>query len=139
MCHTSYITVHCTQSVLYCVHNIVPWEHFSNISTKFKPPPFASICCCYSDPPLLSAKTLFNAARQCYFEMKPNKEPCFSILSIIILCLRPFFIFVYSVFSFGVLYREHSQLAFDCVVIACSLESIRPGLVQGCKAPNGVG
>ena len=27
----------------------------------------------------------------------------------------------------------------DCVFIACSLESIMPGLVQGCKAPNGVG
>ena len=29
--------------------------------------------------------------------------------------------------------------AFDSVIIACSLESIRPCLVQGCKAPNGVG
>ena len=27
----------------------------------------------------------------------------------------------------------------DYVVIACSLESIRQGLVQGYKAPNGVG
>ena len=34
---------------------------------------------------------------------------------------------------------EHSQLVFEYVVIACSLESTRPGLVQGCKAPNGVG
>ena len=102
MCHTSYITVHCTQSVLYCVHNIVPWEHFSNISTKFKPPPFASICRCYTDPPLLSAKTLFNVARQCYFEMKTNKEPCFSILSIIILCPYPTspFLFPFSPFPF---------------------------------------
>ena len=41
-----------------------------------------------------------------------------------------------KVFPLGVLYPEHSQLAFDCAVIACSLESIRPGLVQGCKAPN---
>ena len=39
----------------------------------------------------------------------------------------------------GVLYPEHLQLAFDCVIIAGSLESIRPGLYQGCKAPNGVG
>ena len=46
---------------------------------------------------------------------------------------------VYTVFPLGMLYPEHSQLAFDCVVFACSLESIRPGLVQGCKAPNGVG
>ena len=53
--------------------------------------------------------------------------------------LRPFFIIVYTAFPLGVLYPEHSQLAFDCVIIACSLESIRPGLVQGCKAPNGVG
>ena len=49
------------------------------------------------------------------------------------------FIFLCTVFPLGVLYPEHSQLVFDCVVIACSLESIRPGLVQGCKAPNGVG
>ena len=52
---------------------------------------------------------------------------------------KAFFIFVYTVFPLGVLYPEHSQLAFDCVVIACSLESIKPGLVQGFKAPNGVG
>ena len=36
-------------------------------------------------PPLPSAKRFFNAARQCYFEMKTNKEPFFSILSSIIL------------------------------------------------------
>ena len=53
--------------------------------------------------------------------------------------LRPFTFCVYTVFSLGMLYLEHWQLAFDCVIIACSLESIRPGLVQGCKAPNGVG
>ena len=52
--------------------------------------------------------------------------------------LRPFS-FLCTVFTLGVLYPEHLQLAFDCVVIACSLESIRPGLVQGCKTPNGVG
>ena len=40
--------------------------------------------------------------------------------------------------TLGVLYPEHSQLSFDCVIIACSLQSIRPGLVHGCKAPNGV-
>ena len=44
-------------------------------------------------------------------------------------------IFVDTLFPLGVLYLEHSKLAFDCVVIASSLESIRPGLVQGCKAP----
>ena len=38
-----------------------------------------------------------------------------------------------TMFSLGVLYLEHSQLAFDCVLIACSLESIRPGLVKGCN------
>ena len=31
-------------------------------------------------------------------------------------------------FPLQVLYPEHSQLAFDCVNIACSLESIRPGI-----------
>ena len=47
--------------------------------------------------------------------------------------------FVNNVFKLVVLYPEHSQLVFDCVVIACSIESIRQGLVQGCKAPNSVG
>ena len=36
-------------------------------------------------PPLLYARRFFNAAWQCYFEMKTNKEPYFSILSSIIL------------------------------------------------------
>ena len=49
----------------------------------------------------------------------------------------PFHFCVYcEVSKSGVLYPK---LAFDCVLIACSLESIRPGLVQGYKAPNGVG
>ena len=50
-----------------------------------------------------------------------------------------FLIFVYTVFTLGLLYPEHLPLAFDCVVIACSLKCIRKGLVQGCKASNGVG
>ena len=45
-----------------------------------------------------------------------------------------------SVFPLGVLYLEHSELAFlDCVIIACRLESSRPDPVQGCKDSNGVG
>ena len=51
----------------------------------FHPPGPLHIFLHDTDPPLLSAKKLFNAMRQCYFEMKPNKEPCFSILSIILL------------------------------------------------------
>ena len=39
-------------------------------------------------PPLPSARRFFNVVQQCYFEMKTNKEPCFSILSIIILCIQ---------------------------------------------------
>ena len=50
-----------------------------------------------------------------------------------------FFFCVFTVFPLEVIYLEYMQLAFDCIVIACSLESIRPGLVQGCKAPDGVG
>ena len=46
---------------------------------------------------------------------------------------------MYTIFPLGVLYLEHWQLAFDFVVIACSLDSIRLGLVQGCKAPNVLG
>ena len=49
------------------------------------------------------------------------------------------FLCTYTVFSLGVLYLEHLQLAFDCVFIPYRLESIRQGLVQGCKAPNVVG
>ena len=49
------------------------------------------------------------------------------------------FNFMYTVFPLGVSYPEDSQLAFDFVVIACSEDSNRPGLVQGCKAPNVVG
>ena len=41
----------------------------------------------YTHPPLLSARRFLNAVRQCYFEMKTNKELYFSILSSIILCL----------------------------------------------------
>ena len=44
-------------------------------------------------PPLLSARRFFNAARQCYFDMKRNKEPCFSILSSIFLWTN---IYIYS-------------------------------------------
>ena len=40
-------------------------------------------------------------------------------------------------FLFVVLGPEPGIL--DCVLIVCRIESIRPGLVQGCKAPNGVG
>ena len=46
---------------------------------------------------------------------------------------------MYTVFPLGVLYLEHLQLAFDFFVIACSLDSISPGIVQGCKAPHVVG
>ena len=47
------------------------------------------------------------------------------------------FHFMKTVFPLALLYPEHSQQAFDFVVIACSLDSIRPAL--GCKAPNVVG
>ena len=49
------------------------------------------------------------------------------------------FNFIYTVFLLGVLYPEQSQLAFGCVVIACSLESVRRGLVQDFLASNDVG
>ena len=67
-------------------HEIKNFEKFCNITkTKILQPP-----CPYSytatHPPLSSARRFFNAARQCYFEMKTNTEPYFSILSSIILC-----------------------------------------------------
>ena len=53
--------------------------------------------------------------------------------------VRPFSFYVYHISIGSVVYREHLQLAFDFVVIACSLDTIRPGLIQDCKAPNVVG
>ena len=50
--------------------------------------------------------------------------------------LRPFHFDVYHI-SIGSVVS--GTLAFDFVLIACSLDSIRLGLVQGCKAPNVVG
>ena len=44
--------------------------------------------------------------------------------------------YIYTLYPLGVLYLEHSQLSFDSVAIACRLESFRPGLIQGGKAPN---
>ena len=67
------------------------------ISQKFrtitKPKTFAATLLLYNllsatHPPLPSAKKFFIAAQQCYFEMKTNKEPYFSILSSIILWYR---------------------------------------------------
>ena len=49
------------------------------------------------------------------------------------------FICVYTVYRTSIGSVVSATIAFDCVVIACSLESIRPGLVQGCKVPYGVG
>ena len=44
-----------------------------------------TICHLLLNPPLPSTRRFFNAVRQCYFDMKTNKEPCFSILSSIFL------------------------------------------------------
>ena len=40
-----------------------------------------------------------------------------------------YFVYTRTIFPLGVLYPGHSQLAFDCVIMACSSESIRPGLL----------
>ena len=68
-------------------------ENFTKISRNYKNENFAATQLLHNlpyatHPPLLSAKRFFNAARQCYFDMKTIKEPCFSILSIIILCSK---------------------------------------------------
>ena len=52
--------------------------------------------------------------------------------------LGPFPFYVYCI-SIGSVVSGTLATAFDCVVIACSLDSIRPGLVQGYKAPKVVG
>ena len=61
-----------------------------NTKLKFLQQPYSyTICRFATHPPLPSAKRFFNAAQQCYFDMKTNKEQCFSILSFIILCVIP--------------------------------------------------
>ena len=60
------------------------------------------------------------------------------LLFVLIKIVAFLFFYVFRISIVNVV-SEHSQLAFDCVIIACSFESIRPGLVQGCKAPNGGG
>ena len=66
-------------------------QHQIKIFTKLRKWKF----CCHPTPtqsavstqtPLLSARRFFNVAQQCYFEMKTNTEPYFSILSSIVLC-----------------------------------------------------
>ena len=111
MCHTSYITVHCTQSVLCRVYTtLYPGNTSATYLQNLNHPPLGQSALCYTDPPLLSAKTLFNAARQCSLEMKTNKELCFSILSIIILwsgcnsigfCARHIQLHTYTLYSTG--------------------------------------
>ena len=73
----------------------------------------------------------------CNFTRILNSRNLWTFLILLFFCgLMPFHFCVYcEVSKLGVLYPE---LAFDCVLIACSLESIRPGLVQGYKAPNGI-
>ena len=53
-------------------------------------------------------------------------------------CLRLFFIYVYHIFIGSVVqYMEQPLLAcFAVSSLLAAYESIRPGLVQGCKAPN---
>ena len=66
--------------------------------------------------------------------------------------LLPFYLtnqtFVCGLFHICVLYHISLERVvsgtlatdiFDCVIIASSLKSIRPGLVHGCKAPHSVG
>ena len=65
-------------------------KNFAKISRNYKNENFAATLLLHNlpsatHPPLPSARRFFNAVRQCYFEMKPNKELCISILSIIIL------------------------------------------------------
>ena len=47
--------------------------------------------------------------------------------------------FIFCVYHISIGSFVSVTLATDCVIIACSLEFIRPGLVQGCKATIGVG
>ena len=86
----------------------------------------------------------FNKAKLFFFYCKIFKNLSHRRQQSFFVALGLFYIHISmcTIFPLGVLYPEHSQLAFltvQCVVIVCSLESIRPGLVQGCKDPNGVG
>ena len=65
-------------------------KNFAKISRNYENENFAATLLLHNlpsatYPPLPSARRFFNAVWQCYFEMKPNKGPCFSILSFIIL------------------------------------------------------
>ena len=80
-------------------------------------------------PPIITRQTLLF-----YAFYSTMKMMVFSFLQL--LFYVAFFIFMFTIFPLKVLYPEHSQLPFDCAVIACSSESIRPGVVQGCKALN---
>ena len=62
-------------------------------------------------------------------QVKFLKQICIIKKNLLFCGLRPFS-FMLTVFPLEVLYPEHLQLAF--------LELLGPGIVQGCKAPNGV-
>ena len=49
--------------------------------------------------------------------------------------LRPIFILFVPYFSIGSVVSGHLQLEFDCVAIACTLESIRPGQIKVARPP----
>ena len=54
--------------------------------------------------------------------MQTNLPPFFVLFeSSVHQIVANFFFFFFVAFPLGVLYPDHSQLAFDCVVIACSL------------------
>ena len=69
-------------------------KNFAKISRNYKNENFAATLLLHNlrsatHPPLPSARRFFNVAWQCYFEIKTNTEPYFSILSSIILCCTP--------------------------------------------------
>ena len=70
-------------------------KNFAKISRNYENKNFAATLLPHNlpsatHPPLPSARRFFNAAWKCYFEMKANKEPCFSILSFTILWFKTY-------------------------------------------------
>ena len=70
---------------------------------------------------------------------RPNLEHRSIICSLLFCVALGLFHYMYTVFPLGVLYLECSQLAFDCIIIACTLESFLARPSSGLQGPQWCG
>ena len=89
--------------IVHNLHSYIGWlqDFVFIISRNYENENFAATLLLHNllsatHPPLSSARRFFNAARQCYFEMKTNTEPYFSILSSIILWHTQYTTYLYK-------------------------------------------